>query len=86
MADFFEAVKAGIRGMSEALGPGRFQAAGRPVACQHCRGEIFEKAEAQLNTAGASLLGMDWANRSGTALVCTECGLIAWFLKAPDRV
>lgn len=86
MSRFFRAVKAGIDGVRRGTGPGRFTAAGIPVACSHCRADVFDRAEAQLNTTGMTLLGLDWANRSGTALVCTNCGLIQWFLKAPDRV
>lgn len=80
------ALKAGLKGFTGSFGPGRYQAAGKPVRCAHCQGELFQPNEAQLNTSGASLVGMDWANRSGTALECTECGLIQWFGKAPERL
>lgn len=86
MSNFFDAVKAGMRGAMNAVGPGRFLAAGLPVVCPHCRGEVFEQREAQLNTAGMTFLNLDWMNRAGTALICTCCGLIQWFGKTPDRV
>lgn len=86
MSNFFNAVKAGVRGAMSTTGPGRFVAGGIPVACTHCRGEEFEQREAQLNTAGMTFLNLDWMNRTGTALICTRCGLIQWFGKTPDRV
>lgn len=86
MNKFLRAVKAGVHGAMSAMGPGRYQAAGLPLSCQHCRAEVFERREAQLNTAGMSFLDLDWMNRSGTALICTNCGLIHWFGKEPERV
>jgi hypothetical protein len=86
MSRFFDAVKAGVHGAMSAMGPGRFMAAGLPVSCHHCKADLFEKREAQLNTAGMTLLDLDWMNPSGTALVCVNCGLITWFAKEPDRM
>lgn len=86
MSRFFEAVRAGVRGAMSAMGPGRFSAGGVVVACTHCKQNEFEKREAQLNTAGMTFLDLDWMNRSGTALVCTNCGLIQWFAIEPERL
>jgi hypothetical protein len=36
-----------------------------------------------LNTAGMTLLGLDWANRTAATLMCDQCGLIHWFGKPP---
>jgi hypothetical protein len=69
-----------------AMGPGRFIAGGSTVSCTHCKQNEFEKREAQLNTAGMTFLDLDWMNRSGTALVCTNCGLIQWFAIEPERL
>lgn len=77
MSKFFLAVKAGIRGARSAVGPGRFVAAEVPVTCTHCRGEMFERCEAHMNTAGMTLLNLDWMNRSAAALICVRCGLTA---------
>lgn len=85
MGRLFKAIKAGVRGAVSATGPGRFRAAGLPISCQHCRADIFEKREAQLNSAGMTLLDLDWMNRSGTALICTNCGLIQWFGRTSQR-
>lgn len=86
MRNLFRAVKAGVRGVISATGPGRFVAADRSVTCGHCGCDVFERHEAQLNSAGMTLLSLDWLNKSGIALVCTNCGLIRWFARAPDRV
>ena len=86
MSKFFKAVKAGVRGALSANDPSRFRAAGLFLACQHCKADRFQSREAQLNTAGASAAGLDWFNRSGHALVCTNCSLIHWFVEKPERV
>lgn len=86
MGRFFRAVKAGVLGAASAGDPARFQAAGIALSCQHCRGDTFQRREAQLNTTMMSAMDLDWMNRSGAALVCVNCGLIHWFLKEPVRV
>ena len=86
MDRFIKAVKAGVEGAMEALGPGQYAAAGKPIHCGHCGASEFERREAQLNTAGMTFLDLDWMNRGGTALVCVDCGLIQWFAKEPDRL
>ena len=86
MSRFFNAVKAGVRGAVSAMGPGQFAAAGLTISCTHCKASEFEKRVAQLNTAGMTFFDLDWMNGSGTALVCTNCGLIQWFGKEPERI
>jgi hypothetical protein len=46
----------------------------------------LDHGPAQLNTAGMTLLNLDWANRSATILACERCGRIEWFLQPPDRI
>jgi hypothetical protein len=82
MSRFFDAVKAGVRGAMDAMGPGRFQAAGKVVACSHCGGERFDRREARFGEMGRP----DWLEASGVALVCTGCGLVQWFAREPERV
>lgn len=53
------------------------------VECNHCRKTRFLQGSAMLNTAGMTLLGLDWANRSATTLMCDNCGLIHWFATKP---
>ena len=60
----------------------RFAAAGRPVTCPHCGRDTFQRGAALLNTAGMTLLELDWLNKSATTLACTRCGLVQWFVRA----
>jgi hypothetical protein len=53
---------------------------GRELKCLVCENDAFHRREAQLNTAGASFFGFDWANASGVCYVCARCGYIHWFL------
>jgi len=75
------ALEAAAKGFAGAFGAGRYQAAGKPVRCSHCGGELFSEHEALLN----SRVGPDWLDKSGTALLCDNCGLIQWFGKKPVR-
>lgn len=56
------------------------------VLCPHCKGDRFTASEAQLNTALATLINLDWANKSATILTCASCGQIQWFQNAPEKV
>lgn len=86
MKNLARALKAGAKGFSKAFEPARYQAGGMPVHCSHCKGELFQEREALLNTTGATLVNLDWLDKSGTALVCEKCGLIQWFGKKPERM
>ena len=57
---------------------GQVQLAGRVLRCRHCQGDRFRRGTAQLNTAGLTFLGLDWANRTATIYACETCGLIEW--------
>ncbi|BAK43616.1 zinc ribbon domain-containing protein [Eggerthella sp. YY7918] len=61
-------------------GDDRYEMAGIIVTCSHCGGEEFDERSVQLNTTGATFLGLDWANRNATVLVCKNCGHLEWFL------
>jgi predicted nucleic-acid-binding Zn-ribbon protein len=84
MKRFLSAIAAGAKSMSAGPTPERFEVAGKPVRCPHCGGEHFIEGRAQLNTAGLTFVGLDWANRSAATLACTECGRIEWFLADPE--
>ncbi len=60
--------------------PKMMEVHGRQIKCVVCANEYFHIREAQLNTAAASFFNVDWANRSATCLVCSECTHIMWFL------
>ena len=64
----------------------RYRIADKPVTCPHCGGDDFETGTAMLNTAGLTLLNLDWANRSAHTLICVQCSRIEWFLQKPERV
>ena len=86
MASIGKALKAGLRAAMEGPDGHEYQAAGRRVRCTHCENTKFVAREALLNTTGMTLLNLDWANSSGTALVCTQCALIQWFAHKPEQV
>jgi predicted nucleic-acid-binding Zn-ribbon protein len=50
------------------------------LKCPVCGNTSFWTRSAQLNTAVASFFSLDWANRSATCFVCSNCTHISWFL------
>jgi hypothetical protein len=79
---FFDEFKRGYSGDDSR----RYRVTGVLVRCPHCGGEDFDEGAAMLNTAGATLLGLDWANRSANLLICVKCSRIEWFLEKPARM
>jgi uncharacterized protein with PIN domain len=65
---------------------GQYSLEGKTIVCPHCNGDQFKVSEAQLNTALATLLKLDWTNKSASILICASCGQIQWFEKKPLRV
>jgi predicted nucleic-acid-binding Zn-ribbon protein len=65
---------------------GQYSLEGKSVLCPHCNGAQFKAGEAQLNTALATLLNLDWTNKSAIILICASCGQIQWFEKQPLRI
>ena len=63
-----------------------YRLADKQVTCPHCGGRDFDLGSAQLNTAGLTLLNLDWANRSAHTLICVGCSRIEWFLQKPERI
>ena len=53
---------------------------GKPLVCLVCENDHFWRREGQLNTAGLSFLGLDWANASALCCICDACGYIHWFM------
>ena len=51
-----------------------------PFRCQVCSCELFFDREVKLNTTGAELFDLGWANQSATGLVCERCGYVHLFL------
>ncbi|NGN64485.1 hypothetical protein G5C51_11290 [Streptomyces sp. A7024] len=49
------------------------------MVCPVCRSELFWQREVQLNTAGMTLLKLDWANESATGIQCARCSRLELF-------
>ena len=52
---------------------------GRPVLCLVCGWNQFVTREVKLNTTGAEMFGLAWANAAALALICTRCTFIHEF-------
>jgi predicted nucleic-acid-binding Zn-ribbon protein len=50
------------------------------LKCNHCKNDEFFKDKRLLNSAGATFLGLDWANKEALLYICSKCGNIHWFL------
>jgi predicted RNA-binding Zn-ribbon protein involved in translation (DUF1610 family) len=53
--------------------------ADRKLICPVCGNKYFYERETQLNTAGMTFLGLDWANINAENYYCSECGYMFWF-------
>jgi predicted nucleic-acid-binding Zn-ribbon protein len=53
---------------------------GQELACVVCGGRVFAGREVLLNTAGMTLMNLDWANKAAVAAVCLACGYVHSFL------
>lgn len=60
--------------------PESVEVCGKPFQCTVCGNDTFWRKQVQLNTAVATFLNFDWANRSATCAICSQCGYIHWFL------
>jgi len=49
------------------------------LRCPICNNDLFWQKKVQLNTTIATFFGLDWANRSATCFVCSNCTHILWF-------
>ena len=85
MGKRLEAIGRGLKAAKTYMQSRKYSVANKPVRCTHCSGETFEQGSALLNTSGMTFLHLDWANKSATTLVCTECGKLEWFLKTPEK-
>ena len=52
---------------------------GHDLTCPVCGNDTFFARTTQLNTAGMTFLGLDWANQSAYNYYCSECGYMFWF-------
>ncbi len=74
-----------LKAVRDTFDPAQFVLSGKAVRCSHCDGDLFQERQVLLNTRLRTLVKLDWLDRAATALVCEQCGLIQWFLKAPQR-
>lgn len=56
-----------------------YEVKGIPLVCPICGRNRFWIRKTLMNTTGATLFGLDWANRSAVNYVCDYCGHILWF-------
>lgn len=77
-------LKRGTKALIQGEEPVSFVAGGKKVRCPHCGSDRFHAGRALLNTAGMTLLNLDWANKEATILTCAPCGMIQWFRVAPE--
>ncbi|NNK19055.1 MAG: hypothetical protein HKP49_07880 [Maribacter sp.] len=54
---------------------------GKRLKCSICGHGIFIPRKAQLNTKVASLMNLDWANKSAYCYICANCSHIDWFME-----
>jgi len=53
---------------------------GRVLVCPICGESEFWERETLMNTAGATFLGFEWANKAAANYVCDHCGYVYWFI------
>jgi predicted nucleic-acid-binding Zn-ribbon protein len=53
---------------------------GHELKCPVCGNVNFWAKRVLLNTRLATFFDLDWANRSATCFVCSDCTHISWFL------
>ena len=82
----WEGIKRASKAVVTGPGPAEYSAAGKKIVCEHCGHSQFHEGEALLNTVGMTFLGLDWANKTATTLMCDACGRIHWYGVRPDPV
>lgn len=60
--------------------PQTIEVKGHQLRCPVCNNTTFYLRRALLNTPVATFFDFDWANRSASCFVCSECTHISWFL------
>lgn len=57
---------------------------GKLITCPNCGNDKFEARDVLLNTTAMTFFGFDWANKSASALICTQCSRIEWYFNPPQ--
>ncbi len=55
----------------------------RGFTCLNCGGSSFTEREIRMNTAGMTLIGLDWLNKAARGIVCDDCHFVHMF-SPPD--
>ncbi len=80
-----ESIRVSTKAVIEALGPGAFRVSGAKIVCPNCQHDQFQSQTVLLNTRGLTFLKLDWLNAAATILICSNCSLIQWFKRPPER-
>ncbi|MCP4975842.1 MAG: hypothetical protein GY931_06740 [Maribacter sp.] len=54
---------------------------GTKLTCTVCNHDVFMPRKAQLNTKAATLMNIEWANKSAQCYICANCSHIEWFME-----
>ncbi|MFI7387237.1 zinc ribbon domain-containing protein [Streptomyces sp. NPDC049813] len=49
------------------------------ITCQVCKNDSFRERGVKLNSTGAELFKMAWADETATGLICQRCGYVQLF-------
>ena len=52
----------------------------QPLICVVCRHEQFRRQRAQLHSAMASFVNLEWLGPTADCYICTRCGYVHWFI------
>jgi DNA-directed RNA polymerase subunit RPC12/RpoP len=72
--NILKAVERGIEAAKQTFDPKKYQAAGKPVRCSHCGGDVFEMPRGTIGKF------------SGYVLQCCHCGHLECFGKEPTEI
>lgn len=86
MGKFWKALKRGAKAAVNSFRPGQYVVEGKNVTCPHRGNQEFAVGSAQLNSAGMTFIGLDWADKTAHTLLCSNCGRIEWFMQRPKRL
>jgi hypothetical protein len=76
--------KPGLQISNEAVS---YTMSNKKIICSHCNNEtFFQLPNILLNTPGITFFGLDWANKTASVLVCSNCSKLEWFLNSPSEM
>jgi len=57
-----------------------YERKGHALKCPVCGEDKFWTRKTLMNTAGATFLGVEWANKQAENFICENCDYVFWFL------